>query len=43
MSSLMDAITNDTEPETSGKEILGTLRMIEAIRKSHETRQTIRM
>jgi len=41
MSSLMDAITNDTEPETSGKEILGTLRMIEAVRKSHETRQTI--
>jgi predicted dehydrogenase len=41
MSSLMDAITNDKEPETSGQEILGTLRMIEAIRKSHETRQTI--
>jgi predicted dehydrogenase len=41
MSSLMDAITNDTEPETSGGKILGTLRMIEAIRKSHETRQAI--
>lgn len=43
MSSLMDAITNDSEPETSGEEVLGTLRVIEAMRKSHETRQVVRL
>jgi len=43
MSSLMDAITNDTEAETSGKEVLGTLRVIEAMRKSHETKQAVRV
>lgn len=41
MSSLMDAITKGTEPETSGEEILGTLRLLEAIRKSHETQQVV--
>jgi predicted dehydrogenase len=41
MSSLMEAITNGTEPETSGAAILGTLRLIEAIRQSHETKQVV--
>lgn len=41
MSSLMDAIANDTEPETAGREILGTLRVLEAITKSHETQQAV--
>ena len=43
MSSLMKAIGNDTEPETSGEEVLGTLRVLEAIRKSHETEQVVRL
>jgi predicted dehydrogenase len=43
MGSLMDAITNDSEPETSGEEILGTLRVIEAMRKSNETRQVVKL
>ncbi len=43
MGSLMDAITHDTEPETSGKEVLGTLRVVEAMRKSHESGQAIRL
>lgn len=43
MSSLMDAITNDSEPETSGEEVLGTLRVIEAMRKSYETKQAVRL
>jgi predicted dehydrogenase len=43
MGSLMDAITNDSEPETSGEEVLGTLRVIEAMRKSHETKQVVRL
>jgi predicted dehydrogenase len=43
MSSLMDAISNNSEPETSGKDVLGTLRVIEGVRKSHETRQAIRL
>ncbi len=37
MSSLMDAITAGTEAETSGEEVLGTLRVLDAIRTSHET------
>jgi predicted dehydrogenase len=41
MSSLMDAVTNDTEPETSGQEILGTLRLVEAVRRSHESHQVM--
>ncbi len=41
MSSLMDAITTATEPETSGEEVLGTLRLLDAIRKSHETQQSV--
>lgn len=36
MSSLMDAITFDREPETSGAGILGTLRVLEAIRRANE-------
>ena len=43
MSSLMGAITNDTEPETSGTAALGTLRLVEAIRQSHETKQAVRL
>jgi predicted dehydrogenase len=43
MSSLMDAITTDSAPETSGEEIVGTLRVIEAMRKSHETKQVVRL
>ena len=43
MSSLMDSITNDTDPETSGKEALGTLQLLERIRQSHETKQTVRL
>ncbi len=41
MSSLMDAITNNTQPETSGEDVLGTLRILEAIQTSAETRQTV--
>jgi predicted dehydrogenase len=41
MSSLMDAITLDQEPETSGQQILGTLRLLDAVRQSHQTRQTV--
>ncbi|MGH9614329.1 MAG: Gfo/Idh/MocA family protein [Bryobacteraceae bacterium] len=43
MSSLMDAITNDTEPETSGDDILGTLRLLDAVRTSHETGQAVNL
>jgi predicted dehydrogenase len=41
MSSLMDAITTGAEPETSGEEVLGTLRLLDAIRTSHETGQSV--
>ena len=41
MSSLMDAISSGTEAETSGKEVLGTLRVLDAIRQSHETKQAV--
>lgn len=41
MSSLMDAITSDSEPETSGDQVLGTLRVLAAVRESHERRQTV--
>ena len=43
MSSLMDAITDDTQAETSGDEVLGTMRVLEAIRKSHETQQVAKV
>ncbi len=42
MASLMDAITYDTQPETSGQQALATLRVVEAICKSHETHSGIR-
>ncbi|HXE10477.1 MAG TPA: Gfo/Idh/MocA family oxidoreductase [Bryobacteraceae bacterium] len=41
MSSLMDAITQDSEPETSGDSVLRTMRMMEAVRTSHETKQAV--
>lgn len=41
MSSLMDAILHDTQPETSGEKIPGTMRLLEAIRKSSETGQAV--
>jgi predicted dehydrogenase len=41
MSSLMDSIILDQEPETSGEQILGTLRLLDAVRTSHENRQTV--
>jgi predicted dehydrogenase len=41
MSSLMDAITTGGESETSGQEVLGTLRLLDAIRKSHETGESV--
>jgi predicted dehydrogenase len=43
MSSLMDSITNDTDPETSGKEALGTQQLLERVRQSHETKQTVQL
>jgi predicted dehydrogenase len=43
MSSLMDAITMGREPETSGEEALGTLRLLDAIRKSHETQNSVQV
>lgn len=43
MSSLMDAITNDGEAETSGSEILGTLRLVEAVQASHQSGQAIEL
>jgi predicted dehydrogenase len=41
MSSLMDAIAQDREPETSGDSVLRTMRMTEAVRTSHETKQAV--
>jgi len=41
MSSLMDAITHGIEPETSGEDVVGTLRVLEAIRTSSETGQCV--
>ncbi len=41
MSSLMDAIAHDREAETSGEEGLRTMRLLDAVRRSHETRQAI--
>lgn len=41
MSSLMDAVTSGGEPETSGEDVLQTMRLIEAIQRSHETKQAV--
>ncbi|HEX6545294.1 MAG TPA: Gfo/Idh/MocA family oxidoreductase [Bryobacteraceae bacterium] len=41
MSSLMEAIAQDSEPETSGDNVLRTMRMMEAVRTSHETKQSV--
>jgi predicted dehydrogenase len=41
MASLMEAITHDRDPETSGEQGLATLRLAEAICRSHETRSAI--
>jgi predicted dehydrogenase len=41
MSSLMEAITNETEPETSGSQTIGTMRLVEAVCKSHEAKQAV--
>ncbi len=43
MSSLMEAISTDGEAETSGKEVCGTMRLVEAICRSHETKQAVRV
>jgi predicted dehydrogenase len=41
MSSLMEAISIDSEPETSGSEVYATMRLVEAICRSHETKQSV--
>jgi predicted dehydrogenase len=41
MASLMDAITWNGEAETSGAEVQKTIRLVEAIRESHERKQAI--
>lgn len=41
MGSLMDAITTGKDPESSGEEVLGTLRLLDAIRTSHETGNSV--
>jgi predicted dehydrogenase len=42
MTSLMNAITENTQAETSGEEILGTLRLTEAFRESDRSGQAIK-
>jgi predicted dehydrogenase len=41
MGSLMRAIHEDGEPETSGAEVLGTMRLLEAAKRSHETKRCV--
>jgi predicted dehydrogenase len=42
MGSLMRAIHEDSEPETSGADVLGTMRLLEAAKRSHETKHCVR-
>jgi predicted dehydrogenase len=41
MSSLLDAVSNDSEPETSARDVIRTLRVLDAIRISAETGQAV--